>query len=173
MSDIPVQVVIAAFASEHGAADALHDLRDAQEDGLIRIRDAAVIHRNKDGQLNVEDTARHGIGRGAVIGGVAGAIVGLLTGPVGWAAGGGAVIGALASRLSQSGFREDALHQISESLRPETSVLVAVVEQTWLDEVVHLVTDKAKHLVTAAIQADIATQLEAGRDVAYTAQRPT
>src|SRR4051812_26899413 len=85
------QVVVAAFSSEHGADDALGELRKARDNGFIQIRDAAVIRRDKQGVLTSEDTGRHGVGRGAVVGGVTGAVVGLLAGPVGWAAGAGAL----------------------------------------------------------------------------------
>jgi len=169
MADAPVQVVIAAFASQNGAEEALEDLEEAQEHGLITIRDAAIVQRDDHGGVHIEDTRHHGIGRGAVIGGVAGAIVGLLTGPVGWATGGGAVVGALASRLRDSGFPKDRLQQVGDALRPGTSALVAVIDQTWLKEVAELLAKRASEVVTEIIQADIANQLEAGRDVAYTA----
>jgi len=170
MSDMPVQVVIAAFADEHGAESALQELQQREYDGLIAIRDAAVIHRDEQGKVCVDDKKHHhGIGRGVVIGGVAGAIVGLLTGPVGWATGGGAVVGALASKLRSSGFHDERLQQVADAVRPGTSALVAVVDHVWLKEVADLVAGRTRDIVTAAIQADIASQLEAGRDVAYTA----
>jgi uncharacterized membrane protein len=169
MVDIPVQVVVAAFANQQGADDALKDLEEAQEHGLITIRDVAIVQRDGQGDVHIESTQHHATGRGAVIGGVAGAIVGLLTGPVGWATGGGAVVGALASRLRESGFPKERLEKVADSLRPGTSALVAVIDQTWLKEVGDLLTNRASELLTESIQADIANELEAGRDVAYTA----
>jgi uncharacterized membrane protein len=169
MEDAPVEVVIAAFTDEQGADDAFRRLREAQDNGLIQIRDAAIIRRDQEGTLNTEDTGRHGMGRGAVVGGVTGAIVGLLAGPVGWAAGAGVLIGALASRLRESGFPEERLQQVGGALKPGTSALVAVIEHTWVQEVANLLADSAADIDIEAIQADIAQQLEAGRDVAYTA----
>ena len=169
MIDAPVQVVIAAFASQQGADDAMEELEQAQAHGLITIREAAIVQRDDQGGLHIENTRHHGIGRGAVIGGVAGAIVGLLTGPVGWATGGGAIVGALASRLHDSGFSKDRLDQVGDALRPGTSALVAVIDQTWLKEVANLLANRTSELVTEIIQADIANELQAGRDVAYAA----
>jgi uncharacterized membrane protein len=171
MVDTPVQVVIAAFANEQGAEDALQDLEEAQGHGLITIRDVAIVQRDAEGTVHIESTEHHAIGRGALLGGVAGAIVGLLTGPVGWATGGGAVIGALASRLLDSGFPKHRVQTVADALRPGTSALVAVIDQTWLKEVGDLLTNRAGELLTETIQADIANELEAGRDVAYTALR--
>jgi uncharacterized membrane protein len=169
MTDAPVQVVVAAFADKNGAAEALSDLKEAQEHGLITIRDAAIVQCDNRGEVHIEGTGHRGVGRGAIIGGVAGAIVGLLTGPVGWATGGGAVVGALASRLRDSGFPEDRLQQLGDALQPDTSAVVAVIDQTWLKEITELLAKKASDMASEIIQADIARQLEAGRDVAYTA----
>lgn len=169
MHHAPVLVVVAAFANQHGADDALQDLEQAQRHGRIGIHEAAVVERDEQGCLYIENTRRHGIGRGAVIGGVAGAIAGLVTGPVGWSIRGGALVGALASRLRDSGFSIDRLERVGDTLEPGTSALVVVIDHRWLTGVADLLTDRTSELVTEIIQADIANQLEAGRDVAYAA----
>jgi uncharacterized membrane protein len=131
MVDIPVQVVVAAFANQQGADDALKDLEEAQEHGLITIRDVAIVQRDGQGNVHIESTQHHATGRGAVIGGVAGAIVGLLTGPVGWATGGGAVVGALASRLRESGFPKERLEKVADCLVQELSTPGCLAPQTY------------------------------------------
>jgi uncharacterized membrane protein len=167
MSEVPVQVVIAAFRDEQGASKALQQLRQARDEGLIEIRDAAVIRRDAGGVLHTEDTQHHGIGRGALVGGVTGGVIGLLAGPVGWAAGAGALVGALAARLRDSGFPEERLKQVGEALKPGTSALVAVIEHRWAEKVAQELQAQAEQVAVASVQADIAEQLEAGRDVAY------
>jgi uncharacterized membrane protein len=167
MTDAPVQVVVAAFADEGGANEALEELQRAEDNGLISIRDVALIQRDAEGELHIEDSKHNGMGRGAVIGGVAGAIVGVLTGPIGWAAVGGVLIGGLSARLRGSGFRGERLQRLGDTLGPDSSALVAVVEHTWLDEVTKYLGKRAREVVVEAVKADIATQLEAGHDVAY------
>src|SRR5262245_39682856 len=91
----PIQVIVAAFPTEQGAKEALHDLDEAKKQGVIGIKDAAVLMRDQDQKLHITETADKGFGRGAAIGGVAGAAVGILAGPIGWAALGGAAVGGL------------------------------------------------------------------------------
>src|SRR5262245_10106097 len=104
MSDVPIQIVAAAFTSQDGASQALQALKDARAAGLVAIDNAAVLTKDANGKLDIKETNDWGGGKGAVIGGVAGAAIGLLAGPVGWATGIGALIGGLAAKLRDSGF---------------------------------------------------------------------
>ena len=49
---------------------------------------------------------------------------------------------------------------MGESLTPGTSAIVAVVEHEWVREVERRIENEAKDIVTEAITADIADQLE-------------
>ncbi|HEY7199663.1 MAG TPA: DUF1269 domain-containing protein [Candidatus Dormibacteraeota bacterium] len=155
--DVPLQAIVAAFPDEKGASQALSELRGVDKD-LIGIAQAAVIVRDADGKLEIRES--HHIGRGAVLGGVAGAVVGLITGPIGWVTVGGAAVGALAARLRDSGFPDAKLREIGEALTPGTSALVAIVEHRWVREVEDRLRAEGAKYATAAVQADIAAQLE-------------
>src|SRR6266550_3070218 len=128
----PIQVIVAAFPSEQGAKEALHDLDEAKKQGLIGIKDAAVLSKDEQQKLRISDSADKGFGRGAMIGGVAGAAVGILAGPIGWAALGGAAVGGLAAKARDGGFPDARLRQVGASLQPGSSALVAVIEHIWL-----------------------------------------
>src|SRR5512136_2164358 len=169
MSDVPVQVVIAAFKDENKASEALKALKQARNQGLIKIVDAAVLRKDAQGKLHIKETADMGGGKGAVIGGVAGAVVGVLAGPVGWAAVGGAVIGGLAAKLHDGGFKDDRLKKLGEGLGPGNSAIVAVVEHTWVRDVERQMAEEGANAVTEELSADIARQLQAGGEVSYTA----
>jgi uncharacterized membrane protein len=169
MSDVPIQIVVAAFNDPSGADQALKALQEAKDAGLVTIDDAAVLTKDADGKLHIKEPSDWGGGRGAMIGGVTGAAVGLLAGPIGWAAGIGALIGGLASKLRDSGFSDDRLRKLGESLKPNTSAIVAVVEHRWVETLEKQLAEAGADLVTEEVGADIAKQLEAGRDVAYTA----
>ncbi len=56
---------------------------------------------------------------------------------------------------------------MGEGLQPGTSAIVAVVEHTWVAKVEEALAAAQAEVVTAEIQADIASQLEAGHEVAY------
>ena len=161
MQEAPTDVVVAAFNDEQGASVALKQLQKARNEGVIGIKDAAVLKRDPNNKLHIAETADKGFGRGAVIGGVAGAAVGIIAGPIGWAALGGAAVGGLAAKLRDGGFPDERLHRIGEGLRPGSSALVAVIEHSWLKDVEAMLEKDAADVVTDAVSADIAAQLDA------------
>lgn len=169
MSDIPVQVIVAAFQDESKANAVLKELQDAKKQGLIDIRDAAVLTKDPDGKLHIKDTKDWGFGKGALAGGVVGVIAGLLAGPVGWGLLGGALIGGVAAKMADGGFDNKRLEQIGASLKPGSSAIVAVIDHVWVAQVEAIMKKQAMDATTQAISEDVAKQLEEGRDVVYTA----
>jgi uncharacterized membrane protein len=168
-SDVPVQVIVAAFQKEDGAEEALKRLKEAKKEHVIDIENAAILRRDEGGKLHMKETRDMRGGKGAAIGGVAGAVAGLIAGPLVLAAGAGALIGGLAAKLRDSGFPDERLKQLGEALTPGTSALVAVIEHTWVRDVEEMLADYGADVMTESIKADIARELEAGHDVAYTA----
>ena len=170
MSDNPVQLVVAAFKDEDSAKEALMELKQAQKEMLIKIENAAVLRKDEKGKLHIKETRDMGGGKGAVLGGVGGAAIGLIAGPalvVPVAV--GALFGGLAAKLRDSGFSNQRLEALGEGLQPGTSAIVAVVEHTWVAQVEEALAEAEADVITAEIQADIAQQLEAGHEVAYSA----
>lgn len=159
---VPIQVIVAAFNTEEGASQALAKLKElaATDKELFGIRNAAVLRRDDDNKLRIKETHDMRTGKGALIGGVVGGVVGLLAGPVGWAALGGAAIGGLATRLRDSGFSDERLRQIGESLTPGTSALIAEVEHRWVAQVERRLAEEGANVMTEAVKADVAAQLE-------------
>jgi uncharacterized membrane protein len=168
-NDVPVQVIVATFQNEGGAEDALQQLKEAQKEDVIDIENAALLRRDEGGTLHMKEPRDMHGGKGAAIGGVTGAVAGLLAGPVVLAAGIGALIGGLAAKLRDSGFRDDRLKQLGEALTPGTSALVAVIEHTWVRDAEQMLRERGATVMTESITADIAEQLGAGHAVAYTA----
>ncbi|MGD8474474.1 MAG: DUF1269 domain-containing protein [Anaerolineae bacterium] len=170
MSDNPVQLVVAAFKDEDSAKEALMELKEAQKEKLIKIENAAVLRKDEKGKLHIKETRDMGGGKGAVLGGVGGAAIGLIAGPalvVPVAV--GALVGGLAAKLRDSGFSNQRLEALGEGLQPGTSAIVAVVEHTWVAQVEEALAEAEADVITAEIQVDIAQQLEAGHEVAYSA----
>jgi uncharacterized membrane protein len=167
-SDVPVQVVVAAFQDEGGADAALAQLKQAGKEHLIAIDQAVVVRKDEGGKVHIKRARGVGAGSGAIIGGVTGAVVSILAGPVGWMAGIGALIGGLGGHLNKT-HSSPNLDKLAGSLKPGTSAIVAVIEHTWVAEVEQEMARAGAQVVTDAIAQDIAAQLEAGKDVAYTA----
>ena len=168
MTDIPVQVVVAAFQDEQAASDALASLKELKHERIVGIVDAAVIRKDAEGKIHIKETAdlspKKGAARGALIGGA----LSLLAGPLGLVAATGAAIGGLAAR-HDAGFKDERLERLGQALQPGTSAIVAVVEHTWVAELEAELQEAHADVTTEALAADIAAQLEAGGEVAYTA----
>ena len=161
-NDVPVEVVLAAFNDVNGAEKALQELKQAKKDRLIGIRNAAVLWKDDSGKLRFKETADMRGGKGVAVGGVIGGVVGLIFPPsilVSAAVGG--AIGGLSARLHDSGFPDDRLREVGDGLKPNTSALIAVIEHVWVREVEEELRQYGADVVTEAVRADIAAQLEA------------
>jgi uncharacterized membrane protein len=170
MTDVPVELIVAAFQDEKSAAQALKILKQARREKLIGIQNAAVLRKDEKGKLHIQETADMGSGKGAALGGVAGAAIGLIAGPALLVpAAVGALVGGLTAKLRDSGFSDQRLKTLGENLKPGSSAIIAVVEHKWVAEVEKAMAEAGADAVTAALGADIANQLEAGHQVAYTA----
>lgn len=160
-SDVPVEVLIAAFKDENGAENALHELKDAKKEGLIGIKNAAVLWKDDSGKLHFKETADMRGGKGLAVGGVIGGVVGLIFPPsILASAAVGAAVGGLSAKLRDSGFSDKRLREVGDGLRPGTSALIAVIEDVWVREVEEQVRQYATDVVTEVVRADIAAQLE-------------
>ena len=170
MSDVPVQLIVAAFQDENGAEQALNQLKAAKKEHLIKIQNAAIIRKDAQGKLHINETKDMKGGKGAVIGGVVGAALAIMTGGASLAiTGAGALIGGLSAKLRDSGFKDDRLKQLGASLKPSTSAIVAVIDHIWVAELERELQQAGADVLTDAISADVAAQLEAGGEAAYTA----
>jgi uncharacterized membrane protein len=170
MSNVPVQLIVAAFQSENGAEQALKQLKIAKKEHLISIENAAVIRKDAQGKVHISETRDMRGGKGAAIGGVTGAVLGILTGGTTLAITGiGALIGGLAAKLRDTGFKDDRLRQLGANLRPGSSAIIAVINHIWVADLERELRSAGANVLTEVIAADVAAQLEAGEEVMYTA----
>lgn len=171
MSDVPVQLIVAAFQDEAAADQALKELKNAQRQRLIDIQDAAVIRRDEKNKLHIKETADPGGGKGAAAGGAIGAMVGLIGGPPGVVVGAsvGALVGGVTAKVIDSGIPDERLEKIGEGLQPGTSAIVGIIEHRWVRDVEKQLANAGADVLTEALRDDIAEQLAAGQEVAFTA----
>lgn len=170
MSEVPVELIVAAFQDEKSASEALKTLKQARREKLIGIQNAAVLRKDQKGKLHIQETADMRGGKGAALGGVTGAVIGVIAGPALLVpAAVGALVGGLSAKLRDSGFSDERLKALGENLKPGSSAIIAVVEHKWVAEVEKAMAEAGADAVTAALGADIANQLEAGHQVAYSA----
>jgi uncharacterized membrane protein len=152
----PRSLLVGVFNSENGAMDAFKELKEVQKTNKIEIDSYAVVSKNAKGRVSVHDTQQRDSRWGAVAGGVVGLLV---MGPVGAAAGAGA--GGLTGWLTGKsvGLPQQDIDNIKAALEPNTSAVVAVVDNKWVADV-----EKSlrKQATKAFIKGELADQEAAG-----------
>ena len=171
MGDETIQVVVATFQTEEGADSILYDLEAAESAGYVGIQNAAVLRRDAHNKLHVREKKDWGGGRGAAAGAIVGAVIGIIAGPGAVLVGGiGAVVGGLAAKLRDSGFDDERLRKLGDSLTPGTSALVAVVELKQVAEVEErLAQASADSVTTEELAHEIAQTMVLDGEVVYAA----
>jgi uncharacterized membrane protein len=170
VNEAPIELIVAAFQDEQGADQALKDLKAAKKEHLIGIQAAVALRKDEKGKIHTKDAGLTP-GKGAAGGAVLGAVVGILTGGIGLALGAaGALAGSLVGKARRdSRYSVQRVEQIADALTPGSSAILAVIEHKWVAELEQELDEMGADVLTAAISADIAQQLAAGRDVSYSA----
>jgi uncharacterized membrane protein len=117
-------------------ADAARDkILDLQRQGLITVRDAAVVESQPDGKVKLHQS-HSATGMGAAGGALWGGLIGLLfLAPfIGMAVGAGA--GALAGKATDTGVDDNFMKDLGRELEPGTAALFLLVDQVTVDKVV-------------------------------------
>lgn len=124
-------LVYAAYDGQDSATQVFKTMRSAQSETGERIEAYAVVSKDLNSRVRVRDQRKTGAGVGAVVGGV----IGLLGGPVGVAA--GAAAGGAAGYLTGNavGISRDSVQTMKESLIPDSSALVVVLDDQWVQDV--------------------------------------
>ena len=167
MTDNPVQVFIAAFETEGGAAAALKDYRAMDREGSIELIDAVVVTRGTDGKVHFEETADPSGKKWAKRGAIAGGLVGLIFPPsiiVGAAVGGAG--GGVWGKIRDKGFQDEDLRALGESLEPGTSAIIAIAEDRMIERLERGLAgyeNIARHALSAEAATMIIAEAEEGK----------
>jgi uncharacterized protein DUF1269 len=125
------RILAASFSTTDGGTRGAGAVGGAFPD---HVGNTAVLVVREDGQVKFVESKDWGAGRGALVGGV----IGILGGPIGILAGGG--IGALASKLRDSGFKNDQLEALGRSMTPGSSATVLEISAEAVDTAKQLLT---------------------------------
>jgi uncharacterized membrane protein len=129
MSDDTLEIFIAAYDTEDGAAKALKEFKAAQYEGAIHLIDGAVIVHKADGKVHYDETADPSTRRWTKRGAIAGGVVGLIFPPsIIASAIVGAGAGGIWGKVRDKGFQDSQLKEIGESIPPGSSAFIAVAE---------------------------------------------
>ena len=172
MTTSTIEIFIAAFNGENGAAAALKDFQSAERAGAIDLIDAAVIVHTKDDKVKFEETADPSGKKWAKRGAIAGGVVGLIFPPsiIASAAVAGAA-GGIWGKVRDKGFKDDDLKAIGESLTPGTSAIIAVAQDRVAEQLEKGLEGYEKimrHAMSADAAAAVIAEVEAGDDTTST-----
>jgi uncharacterized membrane protein len=156
-------LLVKAFSEEKKAKEVLKELKHLQKEGVIHIANAAVLSKDAHSETHIMETEDVDAAHGAVFGAIVGGLVGLLGGPVGVVIGAtvGLGTGTVAAEFTDSGFNDEYLNELAETLKPSSSAIVALVEETWVDKVKDALAEYEGALAEQAIKDEILEQLKA------------
>jgi uncharacterized membrane protein len=165
------ELMAASFSDTTKADQCLDQLKKMEKTGAIDLIDAAVLVKQPDGKLKINEikelTPKKGRRRGAIIGGVFGAIFppSILISAVA-----GAVAGGALGRFTDQGMDNEQLKSIGDDLKPGQSAIIAIVEDKWVENFTSAMAgyDKLSELALSADEAGTliaATDTETGETV--------
>jgi uncharacterized membrane protein len=118
------------FDNKSTAAEALKELYQWHTSGVVKVFNAAVLVKDKQGKVSIKETENVDAQRGGLLGAIVGGLIGLVDGAPGSIvrAAAGADMSGVAARLIDFGFPNGSLRDLQDSLQPGSSALVFVIE---------------------------------------------
>lgn len=162
----PVELLMAGFDPYDRADQVMDELRTLDRDERLSILNAVVLKKDAQGKITVSGDGDVRPGEGALFGALVGALVGLLGGPGGAVVGAaaGAITGGITAKGIDLGFSDEMVEKLQENMRPDSSAILALVEQDWLEQVTEEITTRKGRIVHQALRADILERIRKDRD---------
>jgi len=130
-------------------------------DEQITTDGVALVTKDADGEVHVQETGDHLGRKGAKVGGGAGLVVGLFAPPLLAATAVGAAAGALAGKFARHRARAGIGDKMDDALPPGSAGIIAIYERDGADAVAGALTN-AIRTSTAQIDKASAEELKAG-----------
>jgi len=164
-------VLVIRFPEASNAYQALSVLMQADADGRIGLRAAAIVERTPEGQLRIPDGAENVGLEGTASGGLIGMLVGVLGGPLGMllGSGAGAMTGSVVD-ITRAEKSEDALTMLGSGISPGSTGVIADVAEPAI-EVVDVEMAKLSGEVTRRPVEDVMAELEAAEEATEAAAK--
>ncbi|MGD9316778.1 MAG: DUF1269 domain-containing protein [Anaerolineae bacterium] len=122
-------LVVITFENEDEAAQVLEALEVEERDHDISLDDTAVVVKEQDGTVRVDNEVDRGVKVGAIGGGLLGLLIGLLIGGPIASLVLGAIAGALGGDLANLGIDQRFINNVSDDLAPGSSALFLMVRE--------------------------------------------
>lgn len=152
-----VELLVKAFAEQSGAKSALHTLEKLVEEQELRLVSLAAVEKSDQGVASIHESQDLSAGKGALWGALVGGLVGLLGGPAGVVIGAaaGAATGGVTANQMDVGFSQDFLNEVKTELKPGSSLLLALVEESWAEKVAQELEKYPGKLLRHAVKGEV------------------
>ena len=151
-AEMNLALYVAGYSDPGSAQQDFDSLKDAEGDDLDVVA-AVVMSRDADGNVDVLEHGDGTTAAGAVMGGGVGLVVGLFAPPLLAATAIGAGIGAVLGHLTKKHEEKELGVELDEYLPPDSSAVVVVIDDKYLDRVGNAL-DNADKRINKAIDAD-------------------
>jgi uncharacterized membrane protein len=131
-----MKVLTATFDSLGGANLAVNKLEELEKKGLLDVDNTITVSKNAWGKLDVHETTGDSAKKGAGVGALVGGVLGMIFPPSILASTAlGAALGGMIGKLRGTHFDPGDIQAMADQLQPGQSMLVAIVDPQWQDEV--------------------------------------
>src|SRR3954447_17589247 len=126
----PVQLIVLGFEHPEFHGEIIAELERLRESGAVRVIDALAVHKDADGELEVQHLSNLSKEEAIELGSVVGALVGLgIDGEDGFVA--GAEAGAEAAADGVSVFSDEEAWDVLEDIPNDSAAALILIEHHW------------------------------------------
>jgi uncharacterized membrane protein len=149
-----------AFDGQKRAHDVVKQMKHSQKEYGYKVHAYAVMEMDERGKLHIHEPGRGGVGAG--VGAGAGALLGLIGGPAGllfWTVA-GAITGGAAGHYMGRMIPAAQLRELTEQMKPNSSAILALVENKAAQEVLNQMHEYDASVVTLELNEEASAALK-------------
>jgi uncharacterized membrane protein len=160
VTDGAYAVIVAVFSNTQDAEAAYDQLTEIERNSRLRIDGVVVASRDAEGKVHLGKVTDHSTKTGLKWGIVGGVALGILFPPTILAGAAGAgTLGAAIGKVRNVTHRSSLADQLEGVMQPNTSGVIALVEDTAVVEIQQALA-KADEIVTKAVDKQIAAEID-------------
>jgi uncharacterized membrane protein len=137
-----LNVVMINVESRDDGLRVLDRVESATEAGEITVEDVAMVYKNDNGKVKINQTGDATAGKGAIKGGGLGLLVGVFAAPLMPAVAVGAGVGALIGKARDRGISDKLIEQAGQSIKNYGAVVFVLADQASTNAITTLIDEK-------------------------------